>query len=156
MAPVPCFRSGTLIRTARGDVAVENLRVGDIVVTAYGKERPVTWQGHVDVDCRTETDRRLAWPIRIAAHAYGPSKPDRDLYVSPYHRILVGDRLVVAVELINGATIAQVEMDTVTYWHVELASHDVLLANNLPAESYEEIGDSRRLFIEAAALEPAA
>jgi|SRR5579871_2655275 len=156
MAPVACFRSGTRIRTNRGDVAVETLRVGDVVTTAYGKERPIKWLGHADVDCRAEPDPRSAWPVRIAADAYGPSKPDRDLYVSPYHRILVGEMIVPAIDLTNGGTISQVEVDKVTYWHVELASHDVLLANNLPAESYEERGDNRSGFVEAAALEPAA
>ena len=153
---VACFRSGTRIRTNRGDVAVETLRVGDVVVTTKGEERPITWLGHADVDCRTESDPRLAWPVRIDAHAYGPNRPERDLYVSPYHRIRVGGWLIPAIELINGSTITQVETDTVTYWHVELASHDVLLANNLAAESYEEIGGNRSAFIEAAALEPAA
>ena len=56
--------------------------------------------------------------------------------------------------LVNGATIAQVEMDEVTYWHVELDSHDILLANNLPAESYLAMGN-RGFFEERRGLLPA-
>jgi len=155
MTSISCFRSGSLIRTTRGDTPVENLRVGDVVVTAYGRERPIKWLGHADVACQTESEPERAWPIRVAAHAYGPNRPDRDLYVSPYHRILVGKLLIPAIELVNGTTIAQVRIDRVTYWHVELDSHGVLLANNLPAESFEEWGDNRSAFIEARVAEPA-
>ncbi len=43
--------------------------------------------------------------------------------------------------LINGTTIAQVPVDTITYHHIELAQHDVLLAEGLPVESYLDIKD---------------
>ena len=56
--------------------------------------------------------------------------------------------------LVNGATIAQVEVDEVSYWHVELDSHDVLIANNLPAESYLAMGN-RGFFEERRGLLPA-
>lgn len=87
---------------------------------------------------------RAAWPIRIAAHAFGDSRPAHDLFVSPGHSICVdvlGEVLIPASHLINGATIGQVEVDEVTYWHVELESHDILLADNLPTESYLDVGN---------------
>lgn len=136
-----CFCSGTLIRTTKGDVAVEDLRVGDTVITAYDRRRPIKWIGHREVDCRVLDDPSKDWPIRIAAHAHGVNRPARDLFVSPFHRILVGEQLIPARSLVNGTTITQVERDVVTYWHVELESHGVLLANNLPAESYEDRGN---------------
>ena len=151
MAAPICFVSGTLIRTTRGDIAIQNLCVGDVVITASGGQRPLKWLGHREVDCRKHSDPRSAWPIRIRAHAFAPNEPARDLYVSPGHSIGVtcGDQvLVIASALVNGATISQIEMDRVTYWPVELDSHDVLLANGLPAESYLDMGN-RSFFAEA-------
>ena len=98
----------------------------------------------------------MLFPIRIAADAFGPGRPSQDLWVSPGHAIcvdLVGEVLIPAVDLINGSTVAQIEMDEVAYWHVELESHDLLVANNLAAESYMDMGN-RSAFAEAA-LEPA-
>src|SRR5574337_938933 len=129
----PCFLRGTLIRTPKGDVAVENLREGDVVMTSSGERRRVKWIGQRDIKIEGRSDARLLFPVRIAAGAFGPDRPVRDLYVSPWHSIcldLCGELLIPAVLLINGATIAQVEMDEVSYWHVELDGHDILLANN--------------------------
>ena len=50
-------------------------------------------------------------------------------------------RRAVYLALVNGTTITQVEVDEVTYWHVELDSHDVILAEGPPAESYLEMGN---------------
>jgi hypothetical protein len=148
---VVCFAAGTLIRTPKGDVAVERLQAGDLVVTSSGEQRPIKWIGHRDTDLRRRHDRRSHYPVRIAADAFGPNRPSKDLYVSAGHAIcidLCGEVLIHASQLVNGSTVAQVEMDEVSYWHVELDSHDVILANNLPAESYLALGN-RRFFEEA-------
>ena len=148
-----CFVEGTLIRTATGDVPVEKLQVGDLVVTSSGEMRPIKWLGHRRVDCRRYVNPSLVFPIRIAKDAFGPSRPSQDLMVSTGHSICVdlcGEVLIPANHLVNGSTVAQVEMDEVTYWHVELETHDVLLANNLPAESYLEM-TNRGFFEEAGA-----
>ena len=145
-----CFASGTLIQTAKGNVAVEHLAIGDLVVTASGHARPIRWLGHRTIDCRRNSRRTDVLPIRIAAHAFGSGRPARDLFVSPGHAICVdacGDVLIPAASLVNGTTIVQVEADEVTYWHVELDSHDIILAENLPAESYLEMGN-RSFFAE--------
>ena len=158
-----CFAAGTRIRTLRGgaivDVAVEGLALGDLVVTASGEHRAIRWLGHRTLDCRHHPDRRQAWPIRIASHAFGENRPDRDLFVSPGHSICVdvcGEVLIPAASLVNGSTIAQVEVGTVTYWHVELdGGHNILLAENLPAESYLDM-DNRGFFAEADVVDLAA
>jgi hypothetical protein len=147
-----CFAPDTLIRTACGDRPVKDLAVGDLVVTTSGAVRPVKWLGHRDIDCRRYADPTVAWPIRIAAHALGEGRPARDLHVSPGHAICVdiaGEVLIPAAALINGSTVQQVELDAITYWHVELDSHDILLAENLPAETYLDMGN-RDFFIENA------
>jgi len=135
-----CFCSGTQIRTTRGEVAVEDLAVGDLAVTASGVARPIKWIGHRKV----EQPLRAAWPVRVMAGAFGEGLPARDLFLSPGHAVCVDvmDAVFVPVsQLINGATIAQVEVADVTYWHVELESHDVLLAEGMPCESYMDAGN---------------
>ncbi len=146
-----CYVSGSLIRTPRGEVAVEDLAIGDLVVTAAGETRPIRWLGHRTVDCKRHSDPKSVLPVRIAAHAFGQNKPTRDLLVSTGHAIcinVVDELLVPASALVNGATVAQVEVDEVTYWHVELDSHDILLANGLPAESFIDVGN-RGFFVES-------
>ena len=141
---VVCFASGTRIRVARGDIAVEDLVVGDLAITASGAHRPIRWLGHRTIDCRRHPRPEQVMPVRIAAHALGPNKPARDLLVSPGHSICVdvlGEVLVPAGALVDGATIAQVDVEHVTYWHVELDAHDILLAENLACESYLEMGN---------------
>ncbi len=132
------FAAETPIRTPRGDVAVETLTSGDLVTVAGGEPRPVRWIGHSDVDFRAMADARDALPIRIAAEAFGAGRPSQELVLSPDHAIcidVVGEVLIPVGRLINGSTIAQLEVDTIAYWHVELESHDILIANDLPAES---------------------
>jgi hypothetical protein len=103
--------------------------------------QPVTWIGHRTVDCARHPAPRKVWPVRIAANAFGPAQPERDLRVSPDHALYIDGVLIPAKRLVNGTTIQQIETDTVTYYHVELRQHDVLLAEGLPAESYLDTGD---------------
>jgi hypothetical protein len=152
-----CYVAGTLIRTPAGDVPVESLQIGDLVETSAGEFRPVKWLGHRVVDCRAHVNPRVVFPIRITQDAFGLNRPSQDLYVSTGHSICVdlcGEVLIPVGNLINGATIAQIEVDEVSYWHVELDSHDILIANNLPAESYLAMGN-RGFFEERRRLLPA-
>ena len=146
-----CYVSGTRIRTVHGDVSVEDLRIGDLAVTASGESRPISWISHRAIDCRRHPRPGEIMPIRIAAHTFNDNRPARDLFVSPGHSICVdvlGEVLIPAIALVNGSTIQQVEVDEVTYWHVELDSHDIILAENLPAESFLDMGN-RGFFQEA-------
>ena len=153
---VTCFVAMTRIITTRGDIAVEDLVVGDIAMTSSGAPRPIRWLGHRAVDLRNHPRPHDVQPIRIAAHALGPNRPARDLRVSPGHAIcvdLVGEVLIPAGALVNGATIVQEEVDTVTYWHVELeGGHDIVLAENLPCESYLDMGN-RTFFAEGGVVD---
>ncbi|CAO4173209.1 Hint domain-containing protein [Methylorubrum aminovorans] len=144
---VPCFTTGTLIRTARGEVAIEDLTVADVAVTTSGEYRPIRWIGHRTIDCRRYPDPADVLPVRISAGAMGENRPEHDLLVSPGHAIcfdVLGEVLILAAGLVNGTTITQEQVDEVTYWHVELDSHDILIANGQPAESYLDM--SNRVF----------
>jgi hypothetical protein len=134
-------------------VPVETVQAGDVVVTASGEQRPVKWIDHSDFNLRSHPNPRPMFPVRIAADAFGPGRPSQDLYVSSGHSIcidLCGEVLIPAGLLVNGTTVAPVEVEEISYWHVELDSHDILIANNLPAESYLAMGN-RTFFAEAGA-----
>ena len=137
----PCFASGTSIATARGAVMVQHLRIGELVLLAGGGTAPVTWLGHRRVDCRRHPRPDDVRPVRVAAHAFGWQRPHRDLLLSPDHAVFIDGVLIPVRYLLNGATLRQEDADTVTYWHVELPSHGVLLAEGLPAESYLDTGN---------------
>ncbi|AMB44193.1 hypothetical protein Y590_04755 [Methylobacterium sp. AMS5] len=142
-----CFASGTRILTSRGEVAVEHLQVGDTAVTASGRHRPITWIGQRDLGSAERPMPRDQAPVRVRADAFGHARPARDLLLSPGHPVLVGADadntggvLVPVMCLINGTSIARTEQASVTYWHVELDAHDILLAEGLPAESFLDFG----------------
>jgi len=151
-----CFLEGTRILTQRGEVAVEELHIGDHAVAMIsGGLLPIRWIGHRRVEPRRHPKPHDVHPVRIAAGAFADRRPHRDLWVTPGHRVLVDGVLVHIDKLINDASIVQVEMDSVSTWHVELEQHDVLLAEGLPAESFLDVGN-RRAFtdVNVVALHP--
>jgi hypothetical protein len=137
----PCFLRGTRIRTPRGDVAVEDLQVGDSVVTLSGEAKRIIWLGRARVYPRFHIDPSLVHPVRISADAFGPGMPTRELFLSPDHAVFTDEMLIPVKELINGATVCQVVRSVVEYFHVELEQHDVVLAEGLPSETYLESGN---------------
>lgn len=137
---VPCFAAGTRIATPQGEVPVERLREGDRVLTASGETKPIQWIGCRHVQCRRHPKPAAVLPVRIAPHAFGQDLPRRELRLSPDHAVFIDDVMIPVHHLINGTTIVQVEARAVTYYHIELPRHDVLLAEGLPVESYLETG----------------
>ena len=140
VAIVPCFAAGTRIATPGGAMPVERLREGDVVLTVSGKTQPIQWIGHRTLDCNRHLSPERVKPIRIAPHAFGENRPKRGLLLSPDHSVFVEDVLIPIKHLINGTTVTQIEVATVTYYHIELPRHDVVLAEGLPAETYLETG----------------
>jgi len=140
---VACFAAGTRIATARGEVPVEQLAVGDRVRRAGrgGGTRPVVWLGHRFVDCRRHPNPVAVWPVRVRRGAFGRGRPARDLILSPDHAVFAGGVLIPVRYLVNGAAIVQERRASVTYWHVELDRHDVLRAEGLPCESFLDTGN---------------
>lgn len=149
----PCYLEGTRIMTARGEVAVEDIRIGDLVVTAHGKGpvlQPVVWVGKRRVNLVAHPNRAAVEPILIRAGALGENVPFRDLRVSPEHAIFVDGHLVPARLLVNGTSIVREPWwQAVTWYHVELPEHGLLMAEGAPAESYFDAGN-RHMFGEGA------
>lgn len=143
-----CFAPGTLIDTLRGRVAVEDLALGDKVLTRDHGYQDVTWLGRRDM---TEGEMAMvpaAAPVRIAAGALGRGLPERDLTVSPRHRMLItGPRaelmfgesevLVAAVDLIGLPGISRVTEGDVSYLHVMCARHEIIRAEGAWTESFQ-------------------
>jgi hypothetical protein len=146
---LPCFAEGTRVATPNGTLAVESLVAGDLVLTASGEHRPVRWIGYRTIDLTRHPAPERVQPIRIKAGAFGPGVPSSDLRLSPDHAVKIDDSLVPVKLLRNGTGIVR---DTwcrsVTYYHVELDTHDILLAEGLPAESYLDTGN-RDMFANA-------
>lgn len=147
----PCFAEGTAIATARGAVPVEKIAPGEHVLTVSGRLARVRWTGHRRVACARLPHPGDLHPVRIARGALAPGVPTRALRLSPDHALLCDGVLIPARLLVNGDTIRTEPVAAVTYWHVELDRHDVLLAEGAPCESYLDTGN-RAAFMEADAV----
>jgi hypothetical protein len=142
-----CFLKGTQILAPQGERSVDDLRIGDLVLTVSGESKPIKWIGRM----RFERDRQATWddsvlPIKIARGAFNGDLPHSDLYVSDGHRFLINGLLIPAGNLVNGISITRwtpTNWDVVDYLHIELESHDVILANGAPAETLE--GNASRI-----------
>ncbi len=145
---VVCFAQGMQILTNRGQVAVENLNVGDLVVTRDNGCQKVRWIGRKELSrSDLEVHPHIA-PIRISAGALGPNNPEVDLVVSPQHRVLVMD---IQAELLFGSSellapakgllardgVAEVEdAESVCYYHILFDQHEVVNAQGAWTESF--------------------
>jgi hypothetical protein len=147
---VACYVGGTRVATPSGEVAVEMLRIGDLVRTHAGQDRPVKWIGRRFYPAGTAAQRREVRPIRISRDALADGLPRRDLLVSPEHALLLGGVLVPARHLVNGVSTAPVDgRGGVRYFHIELEDHDIILAEGQPAETFVDC-ESRKMFDNAA------
>lgn len=134
-----CFLSGTHITTPTGSMAVEDLSVGDLILTADGKTVPVKWVGRQKVLTLFDPAERLL-PVRVKSGALGDGLPLRDLTLTTDHALMVDDLLINAGALVNRGNIDLVALSefggTYTVYHVETENHDVILAEGAPAETF--------------------
>lgn len=152
---LPCFARGTRLLTPHGYQSVESLKPGDPLITASGARRPVRWIGRRTLDLHAGR-LRAGCPVLITPDAFGPGLPGRPLRLSPLHCVYVDGVLIPATHLVNGATILrEVLAPAMTYYHIELDRHDILLAEGLPCESYFDSGNRGALYQEVGRRSPA-
>ncbi len=141
-----CFAAGTAIATPDGEVAVEALSPGDLVLMDDGRAVPVTFVGRQTLAAFFVPEARSL--VRIAAGALGDGLPKRDLVLTGDHALLLDGVLVNAGALLNGTTIARVQRAALparfTVYHVETAGHDVILAEGVPAETFMDAKGRQR------------
>ncbi|WP_224814979.1 Hint domain-containing protein [Hasllibacter sp. MH4015] len=151
-----CFVRGTHILTPSGEKRIEDLAIGDRVVTRDHGVQPIRWIGCTRLPASALAARPELRPVRISAGALGPDIPVRDLCVSRQHRVLVRDWraemmfgsaegvLTPAFTLINDTSVRpDCDLpDGVDYFHIAFDSHEVIYSEGLETESFHPAADT--------------
>jgi hypothetical protein len=136
---VSCFLPGMRIQTPEREVRIEELRIGDEVLTAFGETKPVKFIGRKELSRQPSQTWNGEGPVKISRFAIEGKAPHSDLYVSPAHAIYINGILIPANNLVNGSNIvanAKPEALSLTYFHIELETHEPILAEGLAVETY--------------------
>ncbi|MCF6443337.1 Ig-like domain-containing protein [Nereida sp. MMG025] len=145
---IPCFTPGTLIATPQGERLVEELQEGDRIITRDNGIQEIRWVGQKDMDYKGLAAAPHLKPVLIKAGSLGNGLPERDMMVSPNHRMLVANDqtalyfeerevLVAAKHLVNGAGIQQVDTLRTSYIHFMFDQHEVVLSDGTWTESFQ-------------------
>lgn len=145
---VPCFTPGVMILTEAGEVAVEEIEVGDRIQTLDHGTQVVRWIGTRHLNGTDLRARPAFQPIQILAGALGPDLPRCDLLVSPQHRMLLSggyaemlfgapEVLAAASHLVNDCTVKRTQPKGVTYIHLMFDRHEIIRANGAWTESFQ-------------------
>lgn len=154
-SPTPCFTPGSRIATARGEVAVQALRVGDQVVTRDNGLQEIRWIGTRHFQGRELAKTPHLYPILIRAGALGGGLPERDMRLSPNHRVLVSsdqtalyfkerEVLVAAKHLVNNRGVFKLECLFASYIHFLFERHEVVLCDGSWSESFQPAAQALR------------
>jgi hypothetical protein len=145
---IPCFTPGTYIATPRGAVLVETLQVGDRVITRDNGIQRIEWVGKKRLDHMQLKRLKGLRPVQIDAGALGKNVPDRNMLVSPAHRMLVVSKvaqlyfgqsevLVAAKDMCEMPGVRVAETPYVTYVHFLCENHELVLADGAWSESFQ-------------------
>lgn len=144
---IPCFTPGTYIATPKGDRLVETLSYGDLVITRDHGLQSIRWIGHKKITgARLYADPNIR-PIRIEKDAFGPEMPNRDMLVSPQHRMVINHDLaekifgaahilIPAKALLDNDRINIAQVKSTTYIHLMFDHHEIIFANGHQSESF--------------------
>jgi Ca2+-binding RTX toxin-like protein len=159
---VVCFTLGTLIATPKGERKIEDLKIGDRVITRDNGIQEIRWMGRKSLTGAHVKAARHLRPVLIQQGALGNGLPERDMMVSPNHRVLVANdktalyfedrEVLVAAKYLTGLEgVDVVDVSNVTYIHFMFDQHEVVLSDGAWTESFqpgdhslEGIGNSQR------------
>ncbi len=159
---IPCFTPGTLIATPTGEKMVEDLKMGDRIITRDNGIQEIAWTGRKVLDGKKLANNPHLKPILIKAGSLGDGLPERDMLVSPNHRVLVSSEMtqlyfeerevLAAAKHMTGARgIHSIDAMSTTYIHFMCERHEVVLSNGAWTESFQPgdyslkgIGNSQR------------
>ena len=159
---IPCFTPGTTIATAKGERLVEELVEGDRIITRDNGIQEIAWVGRKEMTGKQLVQNAHLKPILIKAGALGNGLPERDMMVSPNHRVLVASELTqlyfeenevfaAAKHMVGAQGIHAVDVMSTTYVHFMFERHEVVLSNGAWTESFQPgdyslkgIGNSQR------------
>lgn len=145
---IPCFTPGTKIATPKGEVLVEDLKVGDRIITRDNGIQEIRWIGSRDLSSNDLAAKGHLRPVLIRQGALGNGLPERDMKVSPNHRMLVAsdkaafyfeerEVLVAAKHLVGLPGVEFVDVEEVTYIHFMFDQHEVVLSDGAWSESFQ-------------------
>lgn len=145
---IPCFTPGTRIATPKGEVLVEELEVGDRIITRDNGIQEIRWIGARDLNSNDLSHKDHLRPVLIRKGALGNDLPERDMKVSPNHRMLVASEkaafyfeerevLVAAKHLVGLPGVEFVDVEDVTYIHFMFDQHEVVLSDGAWSESFQ-------------------
>lgn len=150
---MPFFTPGTVILTPAGERVIDDLRVGDSVMTRDRGAQAIRWIGRRTLDYAHLVSNPHLRPVLLRQASLAAGLPERDLMVSPNHRVLIEKErtalffserevLVAAKHIVNAKGIRQVDVLGVTYVHFMCARHEVVMANGIWAESFHTVDRS--------------
>ncbi|AXI48894.1 type I secretion protein [Sulfitobacter sp. SK012] len=145
---VPCFTPGTRIATPKGERSVEDLQLGDRVITRDNGIQEIRWVGAQEFSGEDFARAEHLRPVLIRQGALGNDLPERDMMVSPNHRVLVANDktalyfeerevLVAAKHLTGLEGVDVVDASGTTYIHIMFEQHEVILSDGTWTESFQ-------------------
>ncbi|WP_237913336.1 Hint domain-containing protein [Acetobacter senegalensis] len=145
---ITCYLAGSMVRTLNGDIAVENIQIGEKIVAFDWKNnrdiiRPVVWvgKGHVKVNPALPDDE-AGWPVRVLKNAIADGVPCKDMLITSEHCLFFQDKFVPVRMLVNGVSVFYDKSFPVyDYYHVETEPHSVITVDGMLTESYLDTGN---------------
>jgi Ca2+-binding RTX toxin-like protein len=145
---VPCFTPGTTIATPKGERLVEDLQEGDRIITRDNGIQEIRWVGRKEMSGKALVASPHLKPILVRAGSLGNGLPERDMLVSPNHRMLVASEktqlyfeerevLAAAKHLVGSEGIHAVDVMGTAYIHFMFDRHEVVLSNGAWTESFQ-------------------
>ncbi|APH54946.1 Adhesin family protein [Granulibacter bethesdensis] len=142
----PCFLADSMVTLAQGEVPVQDIDVGDEIVTYHGGTvsiRKVTWVGKSQIRVQSAVpDDQAGYPVRVLKDAIAPDVPYKDMLITAEHCLFLDGAFVPVRMLVNGRSIFY-DKTSMVYdcYHIETETHSVIRADGVLTESYLDTGN---------------